>query len=179
MAGILAIHINMGISGYVNSLLEMKLPLVLFAMPYAGPRVAHDCLDAAARARRSKCSPPAAMPTCAAAIRPFRAIQRLREAKVLYIRDGGPDPEVRAVDQGPFGTEIKDVRRPRNSLTLYQSIPEAEAAAHAERWIKGAEKVIEPPKDDIVKGRAWTWPCSSSSNASEPPRSRSIASAWA
>lgn len=150
VAGILAIHINMGIGGYLNSLLEMNLPVVLFAMPYAG----HEWHTIAALQRQGKkleMFPTSSYADLVAAVRPFRAIGRLKEAKVLFIQDGGPNPKYVKMIKDKFGTEIKNVPS-QELVAAYQSIPLAEATAHAERWIKGAEKVVEPTKEDIVKG---------------------------
>ena len=34
--GILALHLNCGVTGYLTNLMELNVPLVFFAMPYAG-----------------------------------------------------------------------------------------------------------------------------------------------
>ena len=150
VTGILAIHLNCGVTGYVNALLELGVPLVFFAMPYAGHEW-HTIASMQRLGKKIEMFPTSSYADLAVAIRPFRAIQRLQEAKILYIRDPGPEPEYVKAIQAKFGSQIVHV--PSNDLVAaYQSIPMADAAAHAEKWIRGAQKVVEPPKEDIVKG---------------------------
>ncbi len=48
------------------------------------------------------------------------------------------------------GRNYKAIGRER-VLKLYESIPDAEAVAEAQRWIAGAEKVVEPSRDQIIR----------------------------
>ncbi len=150
VSGILAIHLNCGVIGYLNNLLEMGIPLVFFAMPYAGHEW-HTIASMHRLGKRIEMFPTSNYSDLVAAVRPFRAIQRLREAKILYIRDPGPDPEYVKAIREQFGTEIVHVPS-QELVSAYEAIPLADAQAHAEVWIRGAEKVVEPPKEDIVKG---------------------------
>lgn len=150
VSGILAIHLNCGVIGYLNELLDLGAPVVFFAMPYAGHEW-HTIASMQRLGKRVEMFPSSNYADLAVAVRPFRAIQRLMEAKILYIRDPGPDPEYVKAIQTKFGTQIVHVPS-QDLVAAYQSIPEADAKAHAEVWIKGAERVVEPPKEDIVKG---------------------------
>jgi len=150
VSGILAIHLNCGVTGYVNSLLELGAPLVFFAMPYAGHEW-HTIASMQRLGRKIEMFPTSNYADLAAAVRPFRAIQRLKEAKLLYIRDPGPDPQYVKAIREKFGTEIVNVPS-QELVAAYRAIPPADAEAHAATWIRGAEKVVEPPKEDIVKG---------------------------
>jgi len=89
------------------------------------------------------------MKQLALAVRPFRAMHHLRNAKIINLtaRPIGPyGDEVKA----RFGTEIKAVDFKR-MMAVVNSVSEADAQAEADRWIRGAEKVIEPSKDQIFK----------------------------
>jgi L-fucose isomerase-like protein len=150
VSGILAIHLNCGVTPYVTSLLELNVPLVFFAMPYAGHEW-HTIASLQRLGKKIEMFPTSNYADLVAAVRPFRAIQRLQEAKVLYIRDPGPDPKYVQAIREKFGTEIINVPS-QELVAAYQAIPPADAEAHAETWIRGAERVIEPPREDIVKG---------------------------
>lgn len=150
VSGILAIHLNCGVIGGLNSLLESGVPLVFFAMPYAGHEW-HTIASMQRQGKKIEMFPTSNYADLAAAVRPFRAIQRLKEAKVLYICDPGPDPQYVKAIQEKFGTQIINLPS-KDLVAAYQAVPPADAVAHAEKWIRGAEKVIEPPKEDIVKG---------------------------
>jgi L-fucose isomerase-like protein len=150
VTGILALHLNCGITGYVNSLLELGVPLVFFAMPYAGHEW-HTIASMQRLGKKIEMFPTSDYADLVAAVRPFRAIQRLKEAKLLYICQAAPDPQYVKAIREKFGTEI--INLPAAELVAaYKAIPPADATAHAETWIKGAEKVVEPPKEDIIKG---------------------------
>jgi hypothetical protein len=150
VSGILAIHLNCGVTGCLTSLLELGVPLVFFAMPYAGHEW-HTIASMQRLGKKIEMFPSSNYADLAAAVRPFRAVQRLKEAKVLYIREPGPDPNYVQAIREKFGTEIIHVAS-QELVAAYQAIPAADAQAHAETWIRGAEKVIEPPKEDIIKG---------------------------
>jgi len=49
-----------------------------------------------------------------------------------------------------FGTEIKQIGLNR-VVDAYNSIDDGEAEAETRRWIKGAEKVVEPPREEVFK----------------------------
>ncbi len=150
VSGILAIHLNCGVTGYLNALLELGVPLVFFAMPYAGHEW-HTIASMQRLGKKIEMVPSSSYADLAVAVRPIRAIQRLKEAKILYIRDPGPDPQYVKAIQEKFGTQIVHVPS-KDLVAAYQAIPLADATAHAEAWIRGAERVVEPPKEDIVKG---------------------------
>lgn len=147
--GVLVIHLTMGAEGVLPAVVKWGKPTVVFAVPYSGhqwtsfsalqkqPGVKLECLLTSDRKQ------------LALAVRPFRAIHHLREAKIVNLtaRPIGPyGDEVKA----RFGTEIKAVDFKR-MMAVVNSVSEADAQAEADRWITGAEKVIEPSKDQIFK----------------------------
>ena len=71
------------------------------------------------------------------AIRPFRAIHHLREAKILNLttRDFS---DFAAAMKEKFGTEIKRIELDR-MLKTYDAVSDVEAQAETIRWIKGAD----------------------------------------
>jgi len=149
--GVLAMHLSMGVTEFLREVLAAGKPTVLYAAPYSG----HEW-TAFGSIRREKigtlleCMLTSDPSQLAAAVRPFRAIHHLREAKILDVTANTPWPEyVKAVKE-KFGTEIVQVTRER-MLGVYDSIDPAAAEAEAKKWIEKAEKIIEPPRDEIVK----------------------------
>jgi L-fucose isomerase-like protein len=149
--GILAIHLSMGVTGDLRELLTVGRPTVLFAAPYSG----HEWTGFGGLMKQKEgalldCLLTADYGQLAVAVRPFRAIHHLREAKILDVtaRDLSAD-YVKAIKE-KFGTEIVRISR-EQMLEAYNAIPDADAEAEAKRWIDGAEKIVEPPREEIVK----------------------------
>lgn len=85
--GILALHLTMGIGGQLQSLFGLNIPIVLFALPYSG----HEWHTIAGWQRQGKLIevfPSSKYEDVLVAIRPFRAIHRLKEARVLNVNHG-------------------------------------------------------------------------------------------
>ncbi|MCX8109544.1 MAG: hypothetical protein N3G20_12160, partial [Verrucomicrobiae bacterium] len=147
--GILAVHLTLGTEQRIKGLLELKRPMVMFTLPYSG----HEWHIVAGLQREGK--PIEVLPSSdyadlAVAVRPFRAIRRLRDAKVLHISQGPADAGyVRAI-KDKFGTEIVSVLLPELEQA-YASANVDEARTDAERWIKEAEKVVEPTFEEVLK----------------------------
>ena len=84
--GILAIHMNMGMSEVLKEVLAAKKPTVLFAAPYSGHEwVGFGQIRRQPEGALLECMLTADMNELAAAVRPFRAIHHLREAKILNV----------------------------------------------------------------------------------------------
>lgn len=149
--GVLLIHVSMGVMPMLTEILAMGRPTMLFAAPYSG----HEWSGFGA-IQKSKVG---AMLDCmltsdtnqlAVAVRPFRAIHHMREAKILNVT-ANPYPEERAkAVKEKYGTEIKTIDR-RRVLDTYNTIDDKDAQAEADRWIAGATKIVEPSKDEIFR----------------------------
>ncbi len=148
--GILLIHLSMGIGGILREVLRFRRPTMLFATPYSG----HEWSWFGQLCRQPEgelldCILSSDLSQLAEAVRPFRAIHHLREAKILDVTARPQTSFAQAVKER-FGTEYKAIDRER-VLKIYESIPDAEAVAEAQRWIAGAEKVVEPSRDEIIR----------------------------
>ena len=148
--GILAIHLNIDVGDIFSAILAAARPTVIFARPYSG----HEWVDFGEIRRQ----PLGAKLDCllttdtnqlAVAVRPFRAIHHLREAKVINLSTADFSDYAAKV-KSKFGTEIKPVGLDR-MVALYNSISDRNAGAEADRWIKGAAQVVEPPPEDIFR----------------------------
>jgi L-fucose isomerase-like protein len=148
--GILAIHLSMGVVPILRELLSAGRPTALFAAPYSG----HEWTGFGAIRKQKEgalleCFLTSDFDQLAVAIRPFRAIHHLREARILDVTTRNFDAYAAAVKQ-KFGTEIVKIGRDR-VLDAYKAIPDADAEAETRRWIGGAEKIVEPSRDEIFR----------------------------
>ena len=148
--GILVIHLTMGIGGQLQSLFELDIPVVLFALPYSG----HEWHTIAGWQRKGKLIDVYASSKyedVLVAIRPFRAIHRLKEARLLNVSTGPADATYCAALKRKFGTEVISLTLP-DLQKAYAAADQGEAMADMRRWVKEAKKIVEPTKEDILKG---------------------------
>src|ERR1035437_8584180 len=147
--GILVIHLTMGIGAQLESLFELGIPVVLFSLPYSG----HEWHTIAGWQRQGKLIdvfPSSRYEDVLVAIRPFRAIHRLKEARVLHVNHGPADAGYCQAIKEKFGTEIISLKLP-DLQRAYEAADRGEAMADMRRWVKEAKKIIEPTKEDILK----------------------------
>ncbi len=148
--GVLVIHLNIGISRILHEILGAGRPTVVFAVPYSG----HEWCGFGALQKQEIGAKMEAMLTTdyrqlAVAIRPFRAIHHLREAKILNLTTRLPGEYCEAIRE-KFGTEVKLVELDR-VIDACNSVDDAAAKAEAERWMQGAKEVVEPSADEVIK----------------------------
>jgi hypothetical protein len=171
--GILVIHLSIGVGAILAPIVAVGRPTVIFAAPYSG----HEWAGFGAMQKANPhidCILTSDLGELAAAVRPFRAIHHARNAKILNVTTNTPSPGYLKTIADKFGTKI-EVVDPKRVLDAYESIPEAEARAETERWMKGAVQVVEPPPDEVFrscrlalafekimvedKGTVWTVDC--------------------
>lgn len=149
VSGILAIHLSLGTGPLMDGLMQTGRPVMVFSMPYSG----HEWHIIGAWQRQGRLIdvlPSSRYEDIAVAVRPFRAIHRLKETRVLHVSHGEANPKYCAAIQEKFGTEIISLKLP-DLEKAYQAADRAEAQADADRWLREAEKVVEPPKEDVLK----------------------------
>lgn len=148
--GILAIHFNIGIRPILNEILSAGQPTMVFALPYSGHGwVGFGDLRKQPLGAKMDCILSSDLQQLAVAIRPFRALHHLREAKIVNLTTRSFS-EYASNIKGKFGTEIKQIELKR-MLDVYASVKDSEAKAEAERWIKNAERIVEPSSEEIFK----------------------------
>jgi len=148
--GILVMQLTMGVGGLLNGLLELDAPVVLFAEPYCG----HDWHTVAGLQREGKridCWASSRFEDVAVALRPIRAIARLKTAKVLHLSQGDANAPYVKLVKDKFGTEIKSLHL-ENLEAAYKAVAPEAAQAEADDWVRRAEKIVEPTPQDILKG---------------------------
>jgi hypothetical protein len=148
--GILAIHLTLWTMPILNEIISLGRPTMVFSSPYSG----HEwhTLTAVYRQQNNhhlECLFTSDYSQLAAAIRPFRAVHHLREAKILNLTTASFD-EYAGRMKNKFGTEIKQITLPR-MLKTYNSISYNKAKAEADSWIKGAVQMIEPTSEEIFR----------------------------
>ncbi len=148
--GILVIHLNIEIWPVLQEILRGEKPTMVFAVPYSGHEwTAFGDLRKQPLGARMDCILTSDLRQLATAIRPFRAIHHFREAKILNVTTNNfEDYAVKAREK--FGIEIVPVNLARVE-DVYRSISDRVAAAETELWIRRAEQVVEPSKEDIFK----------------------------
>ena len=121
--GILAIHLNIGIMPALRELLAVNRPTMLFAQPYSGHEwVGFAGLQQEPLGQQLGCILSSDFGQLAAAVRPFRAMHHLREAKILNVTSTNLD-DVAAQMKKRFGTELVRIDLDR-LVACYNSIDE-------------------------------------------------------
>jgi len=148
--GILAIHFNIGVRPILNEILSVSKPTVLFAAPYSGHGwTGFGSLQKQELGAKLECMLTSDYSQLAVAIRPFRAIHHLREAKILNLTTRNFDNYANTM-KDKFGTEIKRIERQR-VLDAYDAVSDRDAKAETERWIGEAREVVEPSPGEVFK----------------------------
>jgi hypothetical protein len=148
--GILAIHLSIWIQNTLDAVLDMKKPTIVFAAPYSGHEwTGYGNLLQQEKGAQMECLLTSDYSQLAFAIRPFRAIHHLKEAKILNLTTR-PFEDYADLMKAKFGTEIQRISLGR-VLDTYDSVSEKTAKDETRRLINEAEKVVEPSKEDVYK----------------------------
>ena len=148
--GILLIHFNIGVRPIINEVLSMGKPTVIFAVPYSGHGwTGFGALQKQELGAKLECILTSDYRQLAVAIRPFRAIHHLREAKILNVTTRNFENYANAM-KDKFGTQIKRIER-EQVLDAYDAVSDSEAKAETERWINQAKELVEPSQSDVLK----------------------------
>jgi len=148
--GILAIHLNMGVTPILTAILAAGRPTTVFAAPYSGHEwTRFGALQKEEQGANLECLLTSDRQQLAAAIRPYRALHHLREAKILDVTTRLPAKYVSDIRE-KFGTEIKQIELQR-VVEAYNAVSDAQAQAETDRWIQNATAIVEPSKADVFK----------------------------
>jgi hypothetical protein len=148
--GILVIHLSMGTGAILNEILSMGKPTALFALPYSGHEwVGFGGLQKQPIGAKLECFLTSDYSQLAVAIRPFRAIHHAREAKILNVTNRSFQDYADAM-KAKFGTEMKRIDL-ETVVKAYNAIDDKAAEAETQRWMNGAEAVIEPSRKEVFK----------------------------
>jgi L-fucose isomerase-like protein len=135
----------------VQELMAARKPTVLFAVPYSGHEwTGYGATMKAAGGELLDCMLTADKGQLAVAVRPFRAIHHLREAKIINVSAKAWPAEGMDALAKKFGTQFVTVDRAR-MLKAYDAVPLPAAEAEARWWTGHASAIVEPSADEIVR----------------------------
>jgi len=147
--GILAFNLSSGVGALFRGIVDFGVPTILFSQPYSG----HDWSAVAGMVKKGKRVDVLATSDyneILSRIRLIDVIRRLKETKIIYIRNGGVNTDYAARVKEKYGVEIISVDHNR-LVDLYNSTDLKAAEEDAERWITNALKMVEPSRDEIIK----------------------------
>jgi len=149
--GILAIHLSMGAAPILTELLTAGKPTMVFAAPYSGHEwTGFGNLRNSKQGALLDCMLTSDVNQLAVAVRPFRAIHHMREARILNVTSRNLNESYLKAIKDKFGTDVKRIER-QQVLDTYNSIPDADAKAETRRLMRGATKIVEPKEDEIFR----------------------------
>jgi hypothetical protein len=148
--GVLLVQLNISTWDILAKILEAGRPTMVFARPYSG----HEWVDFGELRRqpmgaKMDCLLTSDTEKLALAVRPFRAIHHLREAKIMNLSTADFS-EYADRAKAKFGTEIKPVTLER-MVAFYNGVSDKDARAETDRWTREAVQVVEPSAQDIYK----------------------------
>ena len=149
--GILVIKLTIWTRDLSQAILSIRKPVALFALPYSGHEwVGYGKLQQQEEGELTEFFLTSDYDQLAVAVRPFRAIHHLREAKILNVTTNRFWEDYVDAVKGKFGTEFVTLGRER-VIDTYNTISDDDANAETERWISDAVMVVEPDREEIFK----------------------------
>ena len=149
--GILAIHLSMGVSGILTNILAAGKPVMLIAAPYSGHEwTSFGDLVKSTGKGLIDCILSSDFNQLAVAVRPFRAIHHLREARIVNISMHQPQADYLSAIKDKFGAQVVMADKDR-TMAAYNAVPDAAAREETKRWMSEAQKVVEPNEDEIFR----------------------------
>jgi len=147
--GILAFNLTSTVGHLLSAITDFGFPTIMFSQPYSG----HDWSGVAGLQKAGKKVDVLASSDYRDILKGlaiFRTIRRLKETKILYLRNGGASEQYVKDARQNVGPEIISINHKR-LVDAYNTIDPREAELDADAWIKGALKVVEPTREEIIK----------------------------
>ncbi len=147
--GILVFNLTSTVGHLLSAIVDFGFPTIMFSQPYSG----HDWSMVAGLQKAGKKVDVLASSDyhdILKGLAVFRTIKRLKETRILCIRNGGASPEYVKAVREKLGPEIVSINHQR-LVDTYNVIDPREAEPQADAWIKGAVKVVEPTREEIIK----------------------------
>jgi hypothetical protein len=148
--GILAIHFNIGINPVLHEILRQNKPTTVFAVPYSGHEwVGFGKLREQPLGAKLECMLTSDTRRLANAVKPYRAIHHLREARILNLAERNFGDYGEQI-QEKFGTRMQMVTYDQ-LMAHYNRISDRDAKKETDTWIKNAVAVVEPSYDEVFR----------------------------
>ncbi len=144
--GILIFNLTSTVGHMIRAVAESGKPTLLFSQPYSGHdwSTIADFQDAGLKIDVIASSD---FRDLIPGIRPFRTIRRLADSKILVLQRTGVD-ETPVTER--LGVKIVPLQHKR-LIDAHEAADPREAENEAQRWIKGAVRIVEPSQDEIVR----------------------------
>ena len=149
IAALMVFNLTSGVGHLLARLVDTGLPTAMFSQLYSG----HDWARIASMQKQGKkviCLATSDYGEIAEAAALMRVPPRLRQTRIIYIRNGGMDAKKAKEFKDKLGVEVVSVDN-KQLNKAYKAVDDKAAKAEADLWIRGAEKVVEPSREEIVK----------------------------
>ncbi len=149
VAALMVFNLTSGVGHLLARLVDTGLPTAMFSQLYSG----HDWARIASMQKQGKkviCLATSDYGEIAEAAALMRVPPRLRQTRIIYIRNGGMDAERTKQFKDKLGVDVVSVNN-KQLNKAYNAVDDKAAKAEADLWIRGAEKVVEPTREEIVK----------------------------
>ncbi|MFH1741517.1 MAG: hypothetical protein ABIH23_21130 [bacterium] len=153
--GVVVFNLTSTVGHLVEGITEYRVPTILFSQPFSG----HDwctIADMQKEGKRIDVLATSDFSELAGALRAFRTVRRLRDAKILCVTGGGLNEQYADQVKQRFGTTISVVE-PERLIQAFNTIDKAKSAKTAREFMDGAEKVVEPSAEEIDKSSRFYW----------------------
>lgn len=147
--GILIFNLTSTVGHLLSAIVDFGFPTIMFSQPYSG----HDWSGVAGLQKDGKKVDVLASSDYRDILKGlavFRTLKRLKETRILYLRNGGAGEQYVKDVRQTVGAEIVSINH-RRLVDAYNAIGPEKAKPEADAWIKGALKVVEPTREEIIK----------------------------
>jgi hypothetical protein len=147
--GLMVFNLTSTVGHLLSRLVDTGMPTAMFSQLYSG----HDWARIASMQKQGKkviCLATSDYGEIAEAAALMRVPSRLRQTRIIYIRNGGMNADKAKEYKDKLGVEVISVDHKRLNKA-YEIVDEKSAEAEAQQWISNAQRVVEPRRKEIVK----------------------------
>ena len=147
--GLMVFNLTSTVGHLLARLVDKGLPTAMFSQLYSG----HDWAHIASMQKKSKkviCLATSDYGEIAEAAAQMRVPPRLRQTRIIYIRNGGMNADNAKEYKDKLGVEVISVDHKRLNKA-YEVVDDKSAEAEARQWISNAQRTVEPTRKEIVK----------------------------
>ena len=146
---VLVFNLTSGVGHLLQPVAKVGIPTILFAQPYSG----HDWSGVAGMQKEGtkiECLATSDYHEIVDAMRPIRAIHRMKESRVVYLNTNPASKTWAEKIRAAWGTDTVSTD-PKRLNAVYVAVSEKAARAIAHDWKDGAKKIVEPTDEEIFK----------------------------